>query len=194
MSNDWRLLTRGWQVLGILAVAIAGAGTATALSYSAKPISAQVIDAETNEPLADVIVLSAWTLEDIGGGWGGVLRVEETVSDQRGSFAFAGWGPQTVPSSPDGRLWRLDTAQPVLYAFKPGYRLKVAANHLDTWPLGKPSWTGDPVRASEWNGKQIKMERFNGSRQRMSRRCPLSAGGCPCRHADGRRFLASLLP
>jgi hypothetical protein len=190
------LLLIWWRVLGIVAISIGVAGNAEALSYSAKPITAQVVDADTKEPLADVIVLVLWELEDIGGGSGGILRFEETVGDQRGHFTFAGWGPQTVPPSDDGRLWRLDTEQPILYLFKFGYRLKAVTNYLEMRWLGNPTWTGDPVRASEWNGKQIELQRFEGADHLYVRALSRSASRMPlqeCRWAQIPRMTAALM-
>ena len=43
------------------------AGNADALSYSAKPIRATVVDAETGQPIEGVIVNAYWHLEDQGG-------------------------------------------------------------------------------------------------------------------------------
>jgi hypothetical protein len=195
-KNEWSLLIRQWRTIGVIAAALAGATNAVALSYSARPISAQVIDAESKEPLADVIVLVLWDLEDIRGGGGDVLRIEETVGDQRGHFAFAGWGPQKVPASPDGRLWRLDTEQPILYLFKLGYRLKVVTNYPDMRPLGNPTWTGDPVRASEWNGKQIELQRFDGTGDQYVNALSSAAGRLPiqeCRWAQVPRLTAALV-
>lgn len=169
---------------------------ANALSYSAEPISAQLIDAETREGLSDVVVLVMWRLEDAGGGAAPLIRFAEAVSDASGRFTFQGWGPQVVPSAPDGRLWRLNSEQPVLVAFKPGYLFGVVSNEWESSSLGNVGWTGSPVRRSVWSGRQIQLRRFDGEKQQYLNLLSGVAWQLPlqgCRWAEIPQFTAALV-
>ena len=83
---------RNWKAYA--AVAAAGAGLllvfhyANALSYSAEPITAVVVDAETRQVLESVNVLVLWDLEDPNGRGGPYWIFEETVTDKEGRFQF----------------------------------------------------------------------------------------------------------
>ena len=196
MRENWQLLLKRWKVLQILALAFVFVGEATALSYSATPIRVQVIDAETREPISDVIALVVWTLEDARGGSGPVFKSAEAVSDARGEFTFPGWGPLEVPRSPDGLQWRLDTEQPVIFLFKPGFVFESVANEWESWMLGDSSWTGDRVRRSVWDSKQILLPRFHGTDELDINRLSIVAGRLPlqaCQWAKIPRLTAALV-
>ena len=64
-------------------------------AYSAAPIEAWVVDADTNEPLEGVIVTANWQLVSgtLAGGEipKGQLMVMEAVTDKDGRFYFEGW-------------------------------------------------------------------------------------------------------
>ncbi len=136
-----------------------------ALSYSAKPIRATVVDAETGLPLEGVIVNAYWHMEDSGGHGLGPLNVTEAVTDASGAFYMAGWGPMEVPRLSNNPLLRprLDPDQPWLQIFKPGYHFLQVQGDESTSYLNDPTWTGEAVRESAWNGKVIKLETFRGN-------------------------------
>jgi len=136
-----------------------------ALSYSAKPITATVLDAETGKPVEGVIVNAYWHLEDQGGHGLGPFNVTEAVTDSNGGFFMPGWGPMEVPQYPSQPFLRarLDPNQPWLQLFKHGYKFEMVQGDESTSYLDNPFWTGSPVRESAWDGKVIKIERFQGS-------------------------------
>lgn len=124
---------------------------ATLLRYSAEPIEARVIDADTNHPLEGVIVVAHWSLRADGiypGGspYAGELMVMETVTDKEGRFALPGWGPTTVW----GKF--LESNVPELILFKSGYHYKRLFNQNRTD-------FEQSVRRSEWNGRTVKLSR-----------------------------------
>lgn len=169
---------------------------AAALTYSAEPIRAQVVDAETAEPLPEVIVLVIWELENEVGRWGGYFHWEETVSDTHGNFEFSGWGPKIVPRSAEGRLLRMNTSQPRLHFYKSGYRVGRFSNFLETWTLGDPRWTGDTVRSSVASGTLIKLKRFQGTELEYVRSLSYASGEFPtqgCNWARIPRLTAALV-
>jgi hypothetical protein len=117
-------------------------------SLSSEPIAAQVVDADTGQPIAGVVVVAHWELH--GGSFTGdaltcgVDGVEEAVTDQDGRFHIPGWGPKW--SSCDVQIWNPD-----LIFFKPGYEPK-GLNNATTYPLATVS-----VSRSDWNGKAIQL-------------------------------------
>ncbi|MGE0355387.1 MAG: hypothetical protein AB7P08_00590 [Burkholderiales bacterium] len=139
---------------------------ACATSYSALPISARVVDADTNEPLADVIVVVKWEYEyhrrEISESLGrGTFEFAETVTDGNGEFRFPGWGPKDVPRDTPGRAF-LGPNNPTLALFKPGYLYEVKNNPWESAYLDDRYYVGDPVRHSTWNGKAIRLKRKVG--------------------------------
>ena len=126
--------------------------------FSAESITATVVDAESNEPLQDVIVVAQWELRtnniDPGGSQpAGPLKVMETVTDDKGQFHFPDWGPIYKFGA------RMLHHDPELLFFKPDYKFKTLVN----------SWSSSPFkgyqafRSSDWDGKTIKLEPFRGS-------------------------------
>ena len=122
-----------------------------AFYYSAAPIEAWVIDAETGKPLEGVIVTANWQLKGglEGGNDFGQMMVMEAVTDKSGRFYFPAWGPKRNVS--DGHIKQ---DGPQLLLFKSGYRYLALFN--ETRVTDRPG----PFLKSDWNGKTIKLERF----------------------------------
>lgn len=119
-------------------------------TFSAEPIAAQVVDADTGQPIEGVVVVAHWELH--GGSFTGdalpcgVTGVEEAVTDQEGRFHLSGFGPIRV--SCEVQIWN-----PMLIFFKPGYEpyaVHNSAGAATTNPLETVS-----VSRSDWNGKTI---------------------------------------
>ena len=131
---------------------------ACGMQYSAEPIEAWVIDAETNQPLEGVIVVAHWQLY---GGLhpdnAGELTILETVTDKAGRFNFPAWGPKALPSGAPSNA-RLTFLDPEILIFKIGYTHQRVANELTSDALKNQ---GPPLRRSRWNGKKIKMEKLD---------------------------------
>jgi hypothetical protein len=121
-------------------------------AYSGAPIHGWVVDAETQQPLTGVHVVAQWILNT-----GMFLHAEriqrlhilETVTDAKGEYRIPGWGPKPRPP-----LSRLETADPRLTFFKPGYRPLDRSNND---PHDRPE------RTSRWDGKRIPLEPFRGT-------------------------------
>lgn len=71
--------------------------SACAKTYSAKPITATVVDAETWEPLEGVNVVAEWILHYPTWRSDGSLEVAEAVTDKKGSFIFPAGGRKRFP-------------------------------------------------------------------------------------------------
>src|SRR5690348_13390482 len=82
-------------IVALLSVLILSlqACTTSATYYSAEPITAWVVDAETKQPLAGVNVVAHWQLEGglEGGNNIGQMMVMEAVTDTAGKFSFPAW-------------------------------------------------------------------------------------------------------
>src|SRR5947209_3399798 len=66
--------------------------------YSAEPITATVVDADTKEPLEGVVVVAHWEMKGglEGGNVEGEVMIMEAVTDAQGKFHFPAWGPKKV--------------------------------------------------------------------------------------------------
>lgn len=147
--------------------------SACARQYSAEPIEAWVVDAETKQPLEGVIVVAHWQLfySTVGGRVpGDQLMVLEAVTDKDGKFTFPAWGPKKVPKykPQKGDVWiahipflvpdsYLDDRDPALILFKPGYEYRRLQNP------SRSTTDHSTVRRSMWNGKTIELKKFKGS-------------------------------
>jgi len=131
-----------------------------AIEYSAEPITAHLVDAETEQPLEGVIVVARWELEGglEGGNFEGNVMVLETVTDATGTFHFPAWGPikTTINQFSNARLKSHD---PEMMLFKSGYELSFLRNSPTKTRLNGAGG----LRSSDWNGKAIRMQRFKGT-------------------------------
>lgn len=134
-----------YLVAGLLILFLGGCA-----SLTGEPFAAQVVDADTGQPLAGVNVVAHW--ESHQGSLGGdalpcgAANVEEAVTNQDGRFQIPGWGP--VRSSCD-----LLEEDPVLYLFKSGYSFLGLTNGI----FGAEPPT---ISRSDWDGKIIKMKKY----------------------------------
>ncbi|RFC32155.1 MAG: hypothetical protein DID91_2727703692 [Candidatus Nitrotoga sp. MKT] len=132
-----------------------------AQSYSAKPIEAWVVDAETGKPLEGVNVVAHWELRaGIKDTKPYQLQIIEDVTDKNGRFFFPAWGPEEIPEHLHWEA-RLENNDPGIVIFKSGYEVKGMQNNRP--PAGTH---GSSVRTSDWNGKTIQIRRFQGDLQK----------------------------
>jgi len=121
-------------------------------AYTADPISARVVDAETGQPLAGVNVAALWTLKGglEGGNVVGYANILETVTDANGAFSFPGWGPRPIA------FGQLRAEAPLMMFFKPDYAYHQVQNRVVSAPT--------PMQTrSDWNGKNIALTKFKGT-------------------------------
>jgi hypothetical protein len=137
--------------------------SACAAAYSARPITATIIDADTHEPVTGANVVAAWELEDpVAASIQGDLELLEAITGPRGEFQFPGWGPTAIPTSayPGSRLTNND---PRIIIFKSGYVPQAVYNDTHSTQLRDPQEMGAPVRESQWDGKAIALKKFDGN-------------------------------
>lgn len=139
-------------ILALLILPLTGCAS---LQYSAAPIEAWVVDAETKQPLEGVIITANWPYADstfAGRGSDlGQLMVMETVTDKEGRFHFPGWGPR----KPERGYMRDN--DPQLLLFKSGYEYLRLTNDYSS---GKSLEGLHPVWRSEWNGRTVELRPF----------------------------------
>ena len=200
MHAHTNILRGRWSLIATVAMVLVGHLATTepafALTYSAKSISAVVIDADTKQPLSDVNVLVVWELQDSNASSESTWVFMEAITDKNGHFAFSGWGPKVVPQSLRELPRRLGPEQPTFYLFKSGYLFGIEANPWESWMLGNRAWTGDLIRSSVWNGKTFELEKFAGSNGQYLDRLSMTAGGLPmqaCRWAQIPMLTAALV-
>jgi hypothetical protein len=135
------------------------------MTYSAKPITARVVDAQTKEPLEGVVVVAHWELQ--GGLEGryrqGDITVLEAVTDSSGTFRFPGWGPKKIRRGRpvNARLQELD---PEMLFFKNGYRFMAVHNYKHT-----DAQMAESLRFSDYDGQTIEMKKFEGTLSEYAR-------------------------
>lgn len=121
---------------------------------SAKSIEGYVVDAETGEPVPDVIVVVAWrVLTGLHGQTKGFLVLDEALTDEKGYYFLRGWEGKYP-----GFFAAVDKRSPELNYFKYGYELELKSNRVDyrnTDPVKSP-------RESIWDRKVVKLQPYEG--------------------------------
>jgi len=151
---------------GLFAVMVAAALFTTSahaqLTFKADAINGKVVDEETGQPLAGVIIVAMWTVEESLVGRGNdLLDVLETVADKYGNYGFPEWGPKPVPSFPLSPLAIFGSGNdPFVVYFKNGY-----------WPAHESNGMSDPERIAsrkpplggfKANGMTIRLKKWDG--------------------------------
>ena len=150
LARALRLVTRAMIVLAAALTAAACGGERT---YTAEPIAARVVDADTGAPVEGVNVVAAWQAKGglEGGNIMGYVTVMEDVTNGNGEFSFPGWGP---------KRWKngaIRNGAPLLILLKPGYEVRLL------WE-GKYGVEFAPSHlSSSWHGKSIPLKKFEGS-------------------------------
>jgi hypothetical protein len=124
--------------------------------YTADPIEAWVVDAETGKPIEGAIVTANWQLLagslDTGGRKLRQLEVMETVTDRNGRFFFPGFTRLNIS------LDELGDEDPQILIFKSGYAYYRASN---SYPLGKTS--PGAHRTASVNRQKLRMQRADAN-------------------------------
>lgn len=128
-------------------------------TFTAEAITGKVVDEETGEPLAGVIIVAKWTVEEsFVGRDNDLLNVMETVSDKNGNYGFPAWGPKPVPTSPFPVFGSGN--DPLVVYFKSGYWPTKEKNEL-TDP-GRIATRKPPLGGFKANGMTIKLKKWDG--------------------------------
>jgi hypothetical protein len=165
MLPTLRQVTR--SATATIAAAVAAACLAGCGIYSAEPITAWVVDADTGAPLEGVHVVATWEVRGglEGGNLVGYLKVMETVTDKSGKFHFTGWGPR-----PNLHFGGVENNSPSLLFLKRGYEYRATSNIASVT-------TPTPSRfTSGWDGKTLRLSRTNDTAGRRPRDLDLLIG------------------
>jgi hypothetical protein len=140
-----------FALLVVSAMALSACGSPY---YTADPIEAWVVDAETGKPIEGAVVTANWQLVaaslDTGGRKLRQLEVMETRTDKNGRFFFFGFTKMN-PS-----LEELRDEDPQILIFKSGHTyFRTTNNYRDD----KPS--PGAHRSSKVNGKTLRMPKAN---------------------------------
>ena len=123
---------------------------ATPLTYSAKEIRGQIVEAETGRPIEGAVVVAQWILSHVGSGhYGRRLHIHETITDKNGYYVIPAWGPKPRPPLTD-----LIYRDPQILIFKSGYEPEGLENS---------KLQSDSVRVSEWDERIVKLTRTRRS-------------------------------
>ena len=122
-------------------------------TYSADPVYARVVDADTGKPIQGVAVVAYWELYQgsiTGDGMPcGAVNVAEAVTGKDGWFRIPGWGPVK------GACGRMRNGNPLVYFFKPGYKYL-----RESSGVGLDYTKEVSVAQVWWNGHTIKLHEF----------------------------------
>lgn len=125
------------------------------------PIRIKFIDEETGRPLQGVAVLAVWWLRNIHGtDTAKVLYRAEAISGPDGVAVVPGMPLRFRPP-----LHHFRTYDPVIHAYKPGYRPQGGTN-ADAYPNGwrGPHRPGAMKRVAFWDGLTLPMARTTSPR------------------------------
>src|SRR5262249_44126815 len=134
---------------GAMVLATAMLGACGSPYYTAEPIEAWVVDAETGKPIEGAVVTANWQLVstslDTGGRKLRQLEVMETTTDKNGRFSFPGFTRINVT------LDELREEDPQILIFKSGYRYGRYVNRYvnegrDVGPRRKAAAAGKTLR------------------------------------------------
>jgi hypothetical protein len=134
----------------ILALVLVSVACGSERTYTAEPIAARIVDADTGAPVEGVNVVAAWQAKGglEGGNIMGYVTVMEDVTNANGEFSFPGWGP---------KKWRngaIRDGAPLLILFKPGYDVRFL------WETKYGVEFAPSNLSSSWDRKRILIRRF----------------------------------
>jgi len=172
-----------------LSLLLAGTSLTGCTVYSADPITATVVDADTGAPIEGVNVVAAWELRGgvNYGGAVGYVNVLETVTDRNGRFSFPAWGPRIASGG------KIRLSAPLLLLFKQGYKYGVFANN------GRSGEDAPTDLRSDWNNRSLPLTQFSGTAQQYEENLrdlqtifisDLDSNG---RLADASKFICALM-
>jgi hypothetical protein len=144
----------------ILALVLVSVACGSERTYTAEPIAARIVDADTGAPVEGVNVVAAWQAKGglEGGNIMGYVTVMEDVTNANGEFSFPGWGP---------KKWRngaIRDGAPLLILLKPGYEVSFVWEHKYGVEFA-PSHL-----SSSWDQKAIALRRFATKEAEFSQR------------------------
>jgi hypothetical protein len=162
-----------------------------ATSYHAEAIEGWVVDAATEKPVEDVVIVARWTADHpMTGGEIEQVQIFETVTDKDGRYTFPAWGPKWSTS-----VGVMRYRSPEISLFKAGYLPRGVSNSL--------YFDRKIISSFSYNKQKLKLERFTGTLREYASSLSLSDlknslwkaghdGGSPCGWKSFPRMLRAL--
>ena len=155
-----RACSRAGRAALVIGVAVACTACGGERTYTAEPIAARIVDADTGAPVEGVNVVAAWQAKGglEGGNIMGYVTVMEDVTNANGEFSFPGWGP---------KKWRngaIRDGAPLLILLKPTYEVRFL------WETKYGVEFAPERMTSSLNGKSIALRRFQRSEDEYAQR------------------------
>lgn len=130
-----------------------GYGFGSPVHYS-DDIQGKVIDEDTGQPLAGVVVSAVWWLRTIGQGDAYIAYKAQAITNERGEYVLGGMPPRLRPP-----LTWFRNQDPIIRLYKPGYRTE----DLDNTELSEFGWQGpfdkrSAKRRCFWDGKTVPLQ------------------------------------
>ena len=126
--------------------------------YIGEPLSGQVVDSLTLEPVSEVVVqiyCDVWHPTWNMGSKTVALHQARAVTDKNGRFEFPKWGPE-----PAFRWYQLSSDEMGTSFIKPGYKVRFGGRgggtYLESETTRPPIFFPRTIGAS-WNGKRIRI-------------------------------------
>ena len=153
-----RACSRAGRAALVIGMAVACTACGGERTYTAEPIAARIVDADTGAPVEGVNVVAAWQAKGglEGGNIMGYVTVMEDVTNANGEFSFPSWGP---------KKWRngaIRDGAPLLILFKPGYDAALL------WESKYGVEFAPSHMSSNWNGKTIGVKKFERTKDEYS--------------------------
>ena len=135
---------------------LTASGCAAKYTIKTESINGKVVDAETNEPIEDVIVIGYWPGYTfyLSRSTAPTIEVLETISDRDGNYFIPGWLKKDSVGS-------FRYGDPEMIYYKNGYEIVYESNAFSMENFKKMPGYFRPWQA-EWNGKAIKLKKFKG--------------------------------
>jgi hypothetical protein len=138
-----------------LLILVLASGCQTTTYVKTSPVSGKVVDAETNMPIDDVIVIGYWPASiDFSPDSSEVtVEVLEAVTNKEGSYNIPGWSKKSYGT--------FTYSRPRMIFYKTGYEIKILHNEFSFEKFSERPSYYRPWSA-EWDGKTIQLKSFKG--------------------------------
>jgi hypothetical protein len=144
-----------YTFISSLLLLVLASGCQTKTYVKTSPVSGKVVDAETNVPIDDVIVIGYWPASiDFSHDSSEVtVEVLEAVTNKLGSYKIPGWSKKSYGT--------FTYSRPRMIFYKTGYEIETLHNEFSFEKFSERPSYFRPWSA-EWDGETIKLKRFKG--------------------------------
>jgi hypothetical protein len=139
-------------VCGVALLVLLGVTLFASRIYMSEGLVGRVVDSESKEPIAGVIVVANWELKGLEGFVTEQLQIAEVITDKTGQFIIPSWGPVKAKSAGE-----LRPSEPTVRIFKPGYEPLVLFNAATS-----QTWTVPHVLRLTLTSGTLELRRYKG--------------------------------